>query len=64
MFINKINGKQNKKKLNLFFFPSGINLGWKAKQKQQESTKNQFCFISLLLFLKISGYKGIKNTNF
>ena len=49
MFNNKINGVTNNN-LNLFFFPSDIKLAWEAKQKQQELTKNQLCFISLGFF--------------
>ena len=63
MFINKINGVLNKY-LNLFFFPSDIKLAWKAKQKQEELTKNQPFFISLFFFSKNPRYKEIKNTNF
>ena len=39
MFINNINGAVNKN-LSLLFFPSDIKLAWKAKQKEQELTKN------------------------
>ena len=61
MFINIINGVINKI-LSIFFFPPGIKLAWKAKQKQREMTKNQLFF--LLFFSKNSGYKETKNTNF
>ena len=63
MFINNINGAVNKN-LSLLFFPSDIKLAWKAKQKEQELTKNELFFISLFFFSKNSGYKEIKNTNF
>ena len=63
MFINNINGAINKN-LSLLFFPSDIKLAWKAKQKEQELTKNELFFISLFFFSKNSGYKEIKNTNF
>ena len=63
MFINNINGVINKN-LSLFFFPSDIKLAWKAKQKQQELTKNQLFFISLFFFLKIQGKRKSKTPIF
>ena len=63
MLISNINGVINKN-LSTFFFPSGIKLVWKAKQKQRELTKNQFFFYFFDFFSKNSGYKEIKNTNF
>ena len=51
MIINNITAVINKNS-NLFFFPSDIKLAWKAKQKQQELTKNQLFFISLFFSQK------------
>ena len=61
MFINIINGVINKI-LSIFFFPPGIKLAWKAKQKQREMTKNQLFF--LLFFLKIQDIRKLKTPIF
>ena len=61
MFITHINGVINKN-LSLFFFPSYIELAWKAKQKQRELTKNRLCFI--YFFPKNLGYKETKTPIF
>ena len=45
-------------------FPVNIKLAWKTKQKQQELTKNQLFFISLVFFLKIQGIRKSETPNF
>ena len=61
--INNINGVINRN-LSFFFFPSDIKLGWKAKQKQRELTKNQLFFISFSFSLKIQNIGKSKTTIF
>ena len=62
MFINNINGVINKN-VSLFFFPSDIKLAWKAKQKQQELTRNQL-FLFLCFFIQKFRIKGNQKHQF
>ena len=63
MFTNNINGVTNKN-ISLFFFPSDINIAWKAKQKQRELTKNQLFLFLCSFFLKIQDKRKSNTTIF